>query len=132
MAYKNEPHEFLSGSLSYLPPGDQLAETDALDLTNFRVDKAGNLKSREGSTAVNTASGTVRSLIKALQVRFQGSTSLFRNFASVASGFDGEPMGFAAYKKWLWVMNRSKQVKDNGTNNRSWSIAAPSTAPTVA
>ena len=96
MAYKKQQDEILSGSISYLPPGDQIAETDALDLTNFRVDKAGNIKTREGTTAVNTASGTIRSLIKALAIRYQGSTSLFRNFASVASGFDGEPMGFAA------------------------------------
>jgi hypothetical protein len=132
MAYKKEQHEILSGSVSYLPPGDQLAESDALDLTNFRPDSAGNIKTREGTSAINSASGTIRSLIKALGIRFQGSTSLFRNFASVASGFDGEPMGFAAYKKWLWVMNRSKQVKDDGTNNRNWSITAPTGAPTVA
>lgn len=132
MAYRKQQHEILSGSISYLPPGDQISDTDALDLTNFRVDKAGNLKSREGTAAVYTVSGTVRSLIKALGIRFQGSTSLFRASASVASGFDGEAMGFAAYKKWLWVMNRSKQVKDDGTNNRNWSIAAPAAAPTVA
>jgi hypothetical protein len=132
VAYRKEQHEFLSGSLSYLPPGDQLAAIDALALTNVRVDTAGDLKSRQGSTAVYTVAGTVRALIKALGIRYQGSTSLYRAGASVASGFDGEPLGFAAYKKWLWVMNRSSQVKDNGTNNRNWSITAPTGAPTVA
>lgn len=134
MAYKRESHRVLAGSLSYLLPGDLLEEGDALDLTNFRVDQLGALRSTEGSSTLGTAgAGPVRSLIKALTKRYQGSgTAFYRDFASVATGFDGEPLGLVDWKKWVWIMNRSKQVKDNGTDNRNWSITAPAAKCTAA
>lgn len=127
MAYKKASFRILGDGINLLPPTDLGPESAALDCQNFRVDQQGQLKSREGTAAVNTAgAGPVRSIIKALTKRFVGSgTALFRDFVSVATGFDGEPLGFVDWKKWLWVMNRSSQVKDNGTNNRNWAITAP-------
>lgn len=132
MAYKRESHHILAGSLSYLPPGDLVSEGDALALTNFRPDQLGALRSRLGHTSLYTGLGDVRSLIKALGARYAGSTVLYKNGASHATGFSGEPMGLVDWKKWLWVIDQSKQGKSDGTNFRNWSITAPTDPPTVA
>lgn len=123
----------LAGSLSYLPPGDLINEQDALALTNFRADQAGALRSRLGHTSLYTGlTGSIRSLIKALGHRYAGSTVLYIDGSSHATGFSGEPMGLVDWKKWLWVMDQSKQGKSDGTNFRDWAITAPAGAPTVA
>ena len=133
MSYKRESHHVLAGSLSYWPPGDLLSEGDALALTNFRCDQAGALCSRLGHANLYTGlTGSIRSLIKALGARYAGSNVLYLNGSSHATGFSGEPMGFVDWKKWLWVMDQSKQGKSDGTNFRQWHITAPAAAPTVA
>lgn len=131
MSYKKSTVKMLAGSISLVPPVDLINPPDALKLENFRTDQAGSIRSRAGSAAAGTAGGTVRSLIKALGLRYQGSTSLYRSFASVASGFSGEPMGLVDFKKRLWAMDQSKQVKDDGTNNNNWSITAPASKCTA-
>jgi hypothetical protein len=133
LAYKRESHHILAGSLSYLPPGDLVSEGDALQLTNFRPDQLGALRSRLGHTSLYTGlTGSIRSLIKALGHRYAGSTSLYTDGAGAVTGFSGEPMGLVDWKKWLWVMDQSKQGKHDGTNFRQWHITAPVAAPVVA
>jgi hypothetical protein len=133
MSYKRKTKSVLAGSLSYLPPGDLINDQDALALTNFRADQQGALRSRLGHTSLYTGlTGSIRSLIKALSHRYAGSTVLYLDGSSHATGFSGQPMGFVDWKQWLWVMDQSKQGKSDGTNFRNWAIEAPEDPPTVA
>ncbi len=131
MAYKKEKARILAGSINWLAPRDLLPDGDALNLTGFRSDQLGALRSRFGSTLAGTASGAIRSLIKALGLRYQGSTSLFRDFAAVDAGYSGEPMGLADFLDYLWVMDSSRRRKDNGSDNFQWHIDPPDSPPTV-
>lgn len=134
MAYNKETTKVLSGSLSLLPPSDLVQDIDAIALTNWRTDTAGQIRSRLGQANVFTGLvNPVTRLIKALGARYQGvGSALFRAGVSVSTGFDGNPLGLASFKKYLWVMNKSKQGKDTGSAFRNWLPAAPSAAPTVA
>lgn len=133
MAYKRQQQRILAGSVNLHSAGDLLPEEDAQEIKNFAYDSMGHLRSRRGHTLVSAIGSPVHTQIKALGARYQGAGSaLYKAGSSVATGFDGNPLGVAAYKRWLWVMNQSKQGKYDGTNFRNWSIAAPVDAPTAA
>lgn len=134
MAYNVLTHKILSGSLSLLPPSDLIDEIDAIALSNFRVDQAGQIRSRQGTgAAISTIAGPAHTMHKGVGHRYQGgSTTAYRDGVSIATGLDGTPVGFASSKKYEWIMNRSAQKKDTGTTAYAWGITAPSGAPTVA
>src|ERR1044072_3056512 len=132
MAYQRQKARLLAGSMNLLVPADLLPEGDARRLQGFRSDQQGALRSRLGSALVNTAgSNPIRSLIKSLGIRYQGSDELFRNFSSIESGFSGNPMGLVDAAKWLWVMDQSKRRKDDGTTDYQWHIDKPTDPPTA-
>jgi hypothetical protein len=142
MSYKLESHQILAGSLNLLAPGDKIPEGDCLELSNWRVDQQGLLRSRRG-VAVNTSDpldiGGVGSLAGPYNGfgRF-GSTmyigagpSLFRNGSvDITDAGDGNPFFFVAMQGFMWVMNRGVQGADDGTTFGQWGVTAPQTAPT--
>jgi hypothetical protein len=133
MAYEKKQHKILSGSLNLLPPSDLVSDEDFLSAINFRVDQAGNLRSRAGSSSIFTSLGAVNSHHKALGTRYNGGgTSLFRGGSSIDTGYDGNPLGLASFKGYEYIFNKSKQRKDNASAVSLVIPAAPAGAPTVA
>lgn len=134
MAYSRQVDRILAGGLSFLPSTDLTAPQDSAVLNNWRSDQNGTLRSREG---LQTVSGvTAHSLFRWGNDRYAGVGTTLVTGAShgtgVDTGFDGNPLGFAAYQEFVWVMNRSKQVRVTGSTSVSWGLAAPSGAPTTA
>jgi hypothetical protein len=137
---RREEQRVLAGSLNLLTPSDKTPENDAIELQNFRVDQAGVL--RGGDTferlpgayfgaAVHTifplgdlGTRSYPGWGNAIHVEFPdftflvgAGTKLFLYMNStttqIADGFDGNPLGIAIFNGFIWVMNRSKQVKVN-------------------
>lgn len=133
MAYRREQERVLAGSANLNAPGDLLPEGDQQDLKNFAYDSAGNIRSRRGHSLISSIGDPIHSQIKALGNRYQGAAdALYKAGVSAATGFDGEPLGLSSYQRWLWVMNRGKQGKYDGSNFRDWAITAPVDEPTGA
>jgi hypothetical protein len=139
MPYEVQTDSILAGGLNLLSPGERGGETDALALHNWRVDQGGQLRSRLGAgTPILTVPPgsyihSIGRVQKTVPVRYFGvDAALYRNGASVATGFDGRQLSFVSFQNKCWVMNRSKQVKDDGTNVYNWTPTKPAAAPTGA
>lgn len=136
MAYRKQKQRILAGSMNLWPPVDLTPEPDSLDLTNWRVDQAGALRSRKGHTVDGSGlPGPVHSLFRVGDDRYIGAGATLKKGAGgefhLADGFDGAPLGMAAYQGFTWVMNRQKQGKAEGANYREWLPAPPGHAPTA-
>jgi hypothetical protein len=132
MAYSLLERKLLSGSVNWLPAGDQIPDEDAQAMSNFKVDQAGRIVSRLGHTAVVSPGSSINRIHANGSNRYSGAgTALFRGGSSVTTGFDGNPLGLVGWKGYEWVMNRSKQGKDSGSAFSSWIPTAPVGAPTV-
>lgn len=136
MAYRKQKTRILAGSLNLWPPADLTPEPDSLELMNWRVDQAGNLRSRKGHTVDGAGlPGAVHSLFRVGDDRYIGAGATLKKGAggefALADGFDGAPLGMAAMQGFTWVMNRAKQGKAEGANYREWLPAPPGNAPTA-
>jgi len=134
MAYRKQQERILAGSLNLLPPGDLTPEPDSIRLENWRVDKAGALHSRKGVVADATGlPGPVHSLFRIGDDRYGGAGGELRYgrdlSVQVQSGFDGQPLGFAAMSGLAWVMNRGKRGKVEGPTWYEWVPEPPTEAP---
>lgn len=138
MAFRKEKLRILSGGLNLIAPADKQGDPDSPILHNWRVDQAGQLRSRRGMVADATGLvGAVHSLFRVGEERYGGVGTVLRRgpalTASVATGFSGNPLGLTAYQNYTWVMDRTKQGKvDPYGVFQNWLPAAPATAPTVA
>lgn len=136
MAYRKLKKRILAGSLNLLPPTDKTPAGDSIRLQNWRVDQAGQLKSRHGIMAESASlGGDIHSLFRFGEDRYGGVGSSLKYGAglgtSVTSGFDGSRIWMAAYQGFLWAMNRGKRGKADGPTFHNWLPEAPSTAPTA-
>jgi len=128
--------KFLSGGLNLLPAGDQIPEGQCIAAQNWRSDQAGVLRSRKSNTAaVATPGGNVHTIKSVLRtsgnMRYYGADDkLYAGATLLDSGFDGSPLGVVSFQNQLWVMNRSKQMKHDGTDWRNWTPTAPTAPPT--
>lgn len=147
MAYQAEPYRILAGSLNLLPPTDKAPPEDSLELTNFRVDQAGQLKSRKGMVHQSGFLAGARGHTMFRQSpnrRYAGCGSVLyggdglSNYSSLATGFDGSALGMEAMDGHTWVMNRLKQLKESysvqsgGGGFTKWLADAPASALTAA
>jgi len=141
--YERQVDQVLTGGWNLLPPGDLLNKAEALQIENFRIDQAGNLRSRYGHGAPVVTTGPVRSFCKVkgnserrYAATYQGR--LFRDvtpidagvfgdvsLGAVTGGFASIPIGMVSYQGFLWAMGRNAQKKDNGTSLLSWAVTAP-------
>lgn len=135
MAFQKEKSRVLTGSLNLLPSGDQVPNQDAIELQNWRIDAPGVLRSTRGMNLQPTViDGTIHTLYRNPgTTRYVGAGDrLYRDAeVLVTDGFDGVHLSLVYYREWVWVMNRAKQIKDDGGLVYNWSIAAPETAPTA-
>ena len=135
----------MAGSLNLLPPSDKPSEGDSLELTNWRVDQSGQLRSRKGMAHqtgyLDAGGGAANSMFRqAPSTRFLGAGNLLyrspgpSSYAQMASGFDGQPIGFASIEDFTWVMNQALQGCVNADDDtfNPWIPAPPSSAPTAA
>lgn len=121
--------------LNLLAPGDKAAP-GSLELSNWRVDQAGVLRSRRGqATEAAGFGGPFHTLFRWGVERF-GITGTNLHTGPdmaefLAGGFSGEPASMFAYQGLTWIMDRTKPSKTNGDDVRNWSIDPPAAAPTV-
>lgn len=129
MAARKDTDRVLAGSLNLLPPADLQPQGDSPFLENWRVDLAGQLRSRAGFTSKATGKGNVHTLFRAGQDRYcGGGDTLYHGEAAagtVDTGFDGSRLGMVRLRDRTYVMNRSKRVAVDGAVSRGWGIAAP-------
>jgi hypothetical protein len=142
VSFHKEPFRILAGSLNLLPPADKAAEGDSLALTNWRVDQAGQLRSRRGMVHAtgDIAGSNGHTLFRqSPNRRFLGIDGLLyrsegpNNYNQIASGFDGQPLGMETQAGFTWIMNQAQQGKDDGVGGamKAWLPAAPTSAPTA-
>ncbi len=147
MAYQKEPYRILAGSLNLLPPTDKTPPEDSLELTNWRVDQAGQLKSRKGMSHVSgflTGNRGHTMFRQSPNRRYLGADGTLYagdgagNYSSIATGFDGQALGMEAMAAHTWIMNQAKQGKESytpqagGGGFQNWLPAPPSSALTAA
>lgn len=130
--------KFLSGGLNLLASGDSIPEGQCVAAQNWRTDRVGILRSRKSnSAAVASPGGNVHTLVSVQRVagtsRYFGTDDkLYSGVTLLDSGFDGTPLGVVSFQDQLWVMNRSKQKKHDGTTWNNWTPTAPTDPPTYA
>lgn len=142
MAFQPKDLKIFPRGINLLPPGDQVAEGDCLQLDGFWPGSAGRLVQAAGFTRRNNSSVTGISVTSLAEcngaVFYGGGGSLFKigadaGGATIDTGYDGAPLGLCAYQDMLWVMNRSKQRRVNPSTGAAedWKVADPPTAPSV-
>jgi len=135
MAYKLNELKIVPNGLNLLPPGDQVAAGDCLDLTGWWPGAVGKLQQTKGfvNKSGSDAGVTVDSIGESDgRVYFGGGGSLLQiSRGSIDTGYDGYPLGMVAYQGRMWIMNRSKQRKDDGTTVANWTPSPPTSAPTA-
>lgn len=141
MSYQRKDIQILGGGLNLLPPVDKVPRTDYLQAQNWRVDRLGKLVSRLGYSQKFSVAGAGIAHSAAVYGGVNGayylgcndaittpSGSVYYNFAAlaIATGFDGNRIGFAAMNGFMWMMNRAKQGRHSGASGfETWNIAAP-------
>jgi len=138
VSYHKQKIRVLAGSLNLLPPVDKIPDEDALELKNWRVDQAGQLRSRKGMMHLSgyLAGGICHTLYRRGDVRYAGiGARLYRNYdTEIFDGFDtdaGRPLGMANQGGFTWLMSRNHRKKDDGTTLSNWLIDAPTQPPVV-
>lgn len=134
----------LAGSLNLLPPGDLISEGDSLQLQNWRVDQAGQLRSRKGMTGESSVltDFPVFRMFRAAQDRyaFAGSrvvygtnlgTRLFSQFDGGYTPRASPQCGFASMSGAVWFMNDAIRKWMIGPTIGQWGITAPDVAVAV-
>lgn len=132
MAYKLKDQKIIPGGLNLLAPGDQVAEGDCLDLSEWWCGAAGRLEQAPTAVTRNLPSvlSTQDSLCQADGRIYYGGGGNLRQIgrageAPIDSGYDATPLGMISYQGLVWVMNQAKQRKDDGTTTTDWTPAAP-------
>jgi hypothetical protein len=151
MPFEKRHEEILTGGINLLPPSDLIARDQAEVAINWRVDQQGALRGRQGMEALsgwptNLGSGTgyVHSLMLVEDLpdkrRYAGADELlYRNGVVVIDSITGAPvlfnaeqLGLCSFEGMLWVMNKARQGRDDGSNFYSWLPAPPEHPATVA
>jgi hypothetical protein len=148
--YKRKELQILGGGLNLLPPVDKVPRQDMLVAQNWRVDRLGKLVSRFGYTQkwgslVLCHSAAVHGGIEGdyyiganQSTAYPTPSSVFWNFnfaSPIATGFDGNRIGFAGMNGWMWIMNRGHQCRHQSAlgagTSQSWNLAAPANSATA-
>lgn len=144
MGYERKRLPILGGGFTCLPPADKIPITDYLLAQNFRADALGRLISRPGYPNVFTVTGGgiahSAACAGAGPPYYVGCNSadtgtpsnVYYNGVMLASGFDGNRIGFAAANGYMWIMNRGKQGRHKaGGSFETWTLTPPPASPIV-
>lgn len=138
--YDLKQEKLIGNGLAWHAPADLISDAEAIELSNFRIDQLGFIRSRPGHSSLASALGNVHTLINFQGTRYAGGgTSLYRNLtgAAVAAGFDGNPLGVVSWRKFLLVSNQNNPtgftspVKVNASSVSRMIPAAPAVAPVI-
>lgn len=148
MSYERKSLPILATSFSCLPPVDKVPMDQALLLQNFRCDSLGRLVSRAGypsqfsiagagiaHSAANNGGANDPYYVAANNGIAAPVGSLYYNGnpAAIATGFDGNRVGFATQNGYMWVMNRGQYGRHSvGAGWETWNLTPPPASPTVA
>lgn len=138
MAYKLHERKIIPGGLNLAPPEDQTAENDSLVLDGWWPSSIGKLQQTRGQTSRSVAvAAEAHSIAEENgRVYFGSASSLYQigraAGAAIQTGFDGQPLGLLGFQNYMWIMNRSLQLRDNGTTLIPWGVETPPAAPTHA
>lgn len=132
MAYKLKDQKIIPGGLNLLAPGDQVAEGDCLELKKWWSGAAGRLEQAPSAAVRNNPAviSTQDSLCQADGRIYYGGGGNLRQIgraadAPIDTGYNGDPLGMISYQGHVWVMNKAKQRKDDGTTTSDWTPAPP-------
>jgi hypothetical protein len=132
VSYKLQTQRIIPGGLNLLAPGDQVAEGDCLDLADWWPGAAGRLEQAPEVAQANlpTVTSAQDSLCQADGRIYYGGGGNLRQIgraaeAAIDTGYDSTPLGMISYQGYCWIMNRSKQRKDDGTTVSDWTPAPP-------
>lgn len=144
MAYDLLDIQITPGGLNLLAPGDQAK--GSLDLTGWWPGAVGRLQQAPGYTVLSAAHLTryMDSLCEASGRIYYGGSDrpvttgdLFQvgrggaGETAIDTGYDGYPLGLLSFQGYVWIMNRAKQRRDNGSSTTDWTPASPG-APALA
>lgn len=155
MGYKRKNLQILGGGYNLLPPGDKVPITDYLQAQNWRVDRLGNLVSRFGYNQKFSIAGAGLAHSAFVNGGINGTyyvacnnsiasptpSKLYWNFnaTAIATGLDGNRVGFACMNGWVYFMNRGNQGRSLGSAGsqaaavaQTWNLAQPPNSPTAA
>jgi hypothetical protein len=135
--FKRETEKVLDGGLMLLARGgDIIGESQAVAMVDLRVDEAGALRMRwPEEILVDVAPTAAHTIYRAwgnLDARYTGcGANLYKGSSGtpIDTGYDGEPLGIAVMNGFLWVMNRSRQKRFDGTSITAWFPTAAPAAP---
>lgn len=134
MAYKPQEIKIAPNGLNLLAPGDAVPDGDCLDLTGFWPGAVGRLQQAPGYANLSAAhlAGYFDSLCQCSGRTYYGGGGNLHQVGrggggetAIDTGYDGYPLGMIACQGYQWIMNRSKQRKDNGTTVTDWTPAPP-------
>lgn len=147
MAYKLLEERITPGGLNLLVPSDQTArrgaaqdligtpQGDSLDLTDWWPAADGHLEQSPSYFQTNNPAvfGPQNSLCQAGTRTYYSDGSSLRQIGRAAdapfdTGYDGYPLGMLALQGYVWIINRAKQRKDDGTTVSDWTPLAPTGA----
>lgn len=150
MAYKLLEERITPGGLNLLVPSDQTArrgaaqdligtpQGDSLDLTDWWPAADGHLEQSPSYFQTNNPAvfGPQNSLCQAGTRTYYSDGSNLRQIGRAAdapfdTGYDGFPLGMLALQGYVWIINRGKQRKDDGTTVSDWTVAAPTGPPVL-
>ncbi len=116
-------------------------KNSALRMDNLMLDEVGALSLRQGSVKINPAAFSdvdVHSLfttsLSGSRYRMSGATNaVYANGTSIASGLAGSgDISFGAHMGQILFARSTSKKKFDGSTVRTWGIAAPASAPTLA
>lgn len=127
MAYRLHEHKLIPTGINLAMPPDQVIPGDALQLTGWWPSSVGKLQQTKGTTMrYSGAAGLVNCISEVTgRVYYGAAGNLYRAGSSIDTGYDGFPLGMIGYQNQMWVMNRSKRVRDNGTDLIPWATEIP-------
>jgi len=141
MAYELKELKVIPGGLNLAAPGDQVATGDCLDLTGFWPSAVGKLQQTKGWTPRNSGSinMVVHSISEAEQrIYYGGGENLYQvgrdaGFvpATIDDNYDSSPLGLLGFQGFMWIANRAKMRKDDGTTTSDWGVEAPASGPSL-
>lgn len=138
MAYKQQVIQIMPKGLNLLPPGDA-PDGAALALTGWWPGAIGKLQQAKGWVQRNDTDVTdaIHSISETQgRVYYAADDDLYQMGRGepepIDSGYDGWPLSLVGAGKYMWIMNRARQRKDDGINTYDWvSVETPNGTATV-
>lgn len=138
MAPQRKVLELSNAGVMLAVPGDRIPAGTYRKLLNMTAFRDGYIENRRGSSLLDATDlgsavhSQARMLSQSNIYNYQGaSTSLFRDFSSIQTGYSGNGLVMSDYKindarlPHMIVFDSSRRDKDNGTTVQNFGIAGP-------